>query len=134
MEAECSRDDEGGEVVPVIRPTVARDLPAFNPWVNDNGEFSVPRYDDRHEVPEGEEPLLDPRWPAFNACMEARGHKLVAQSEVFTQEHLDTLLARVNEAMPDRVANKRTPPSELTGIAGDFVACADEELARPLAP
>ena len=109
-------------------------LPAFNPWIDDLGKFWVPAWDDRHKTDEGAAEVTDPRWPAFAACMEDRGHADIRGDDGdFRQPDMDRLLAELNEDYPDGVSNKRRPVEDFTGRAADFLICADAELARPVA-
>lgn len=97
----------------------------------------MPAWDDRELSPEQKaaNPLPpDPRWAPFGECMAARGFETRAiPTQAFTQADLDRLLISVNAAMPNPEVNKQfAANAKLPGIAGAFVACADEWLSIPI--
>ncbi len=111
------------------------DPPAFNRWISpESGRFFVFPYDDRElgDEQRAANPVYDPRWEPFAACVEAKGvaARESSSSSRFSQADLDALLERVNRERPDAKANlKLNKGAKLPGVAGAFLACADEWLA-----
>lgn len=108
--------------------------PPYNRWIRpDTGEFWVDVYDDRHisEDDRASDPVYNPRWDPFAACIENEGYESLALgSSFFTQADMDALLARVNAERPDASANRQVNNGDtLPGLAGAFLKCADEWLA-----
>jgi hypothetical protein len=108
--------------------------PPFNRWIRpDTGEFWVDPYDDRHlsEEAKAADPVYNPRWDPFAACIEDQSYEALAPgSAFFTQADMDALLARVNAERPDTRANRQVSNGDtLPGLAGAFLKCADEWLA-----
>jgi hypothetical protein len=108
--------------------------PPVNRWIDPaTGEFIVGVYDDRHmsEEDKAKDPVYDPRWDPFAACVRQEGYEpLSPGSPWFVQADMDALLARVNAERPDTTANRRVNTGDsLPGLAGAFLKCADEWLA-----
>ncbi len=108
-------------------------LPPQNRWIQ-YGEFFVEPWDNRVLPPEvkAKTPWYDPRWRPFNQCLEGQNVLIRAdRTKPFSQPDMDELVRQVNDARPDRNANRLIGTGDkVSGIAGVFLECADKWLSR----
>lgn len=95
-ELQTPRAGSGGRVTPAVRQTER------SRFTNSAGFFEVPPYDDRDtsKAERDIEPLRDPRWPAFVACVQQHGVGTAHSAEQgrITQEDIDAIVAEINQS------------------------------------
>ena len=121
-----------------------RPIGAFQFW-NPQVGFYVHQWDDRQmsEEDKAKDPVSNPAWPPFEACMVAEGAPVRVRSiGPLTQAAISAFLGELNQANPDQEANLRllqTPPAQRGALASSgfsavkavaFLKCADEWLTK----
>ncbi len=112
--------------------------PTYNRFIRpDTGEFwdSYGAWDNRaiSDEEKAKSSWYNPRWAPFSKCMAGAGFETRKDRALpFAQSDVDGLVAQVNAARPDRVANKAIGQNaKVGGIAEAFLVCAGKRLTLP---